>query len=257
MRNPIISLAVLAAFLLAAPAATASERFPLQKDLNPLRKDLPPPPEFLPDDAFVWGGNIEPTRGSFLGVLGHPYRDTHGRYNVHLGCIQRPNYHVFVDFDFPRRRPLRALRRAQREARPNTGDPVQDWLGRRDVIQPVRVGLWSRVHEGERPAGDGDGYTLRHDVELYEGSIRGLAHINPKWNKIWIKGAGARDLIRKIHRADSFNWTDVETATTSPAMPVSEEMRATIGRVMEACGISHEPPPAAPTAAPDRPAPRP
>ena len=79
-------------------------------------------------------------------------------------------------------------------------------------MQPVRVGLWSRVYEGERPAGGGKGYLLRHDVE---------------------------------------------TATTSPAMPVSEEMRATIGRVMEACGISHEPPPATPTAAPDRPALRP
>ena len=125
------------------------------------------------------------------------------------------------------------------------------------MIQPVRVGLWSRVHEGERPAGGGEGYLLRHDVELYERSIRIFAHVIPKWNKIGIKGPAAPDLIRKIHRADSITWTDVETATTSPAFPVSEEMRAFIGRMMEFCGISHEPPPATPTAAPDRPALRP
>ena len=250
MRNPVISLAVLAAFFLAAPAAPAGERYPL-------RKDLPPLPEFLPDEAFAWAGGVRATNASVSGGLDSPYRDTYGDYVVHLGCIQRSNYHVFVDFEFPRRRSLRALHRALRAARPNTGDPIEDWRGRRDVMQPVRVGLWSHVQEGERPDGGGEGYLLRHDVELYEGSIRYFAHFTPKWNKIGIQGTAARDLIRKIHRADSITWTDVETATTSPAFPVSDEMRAFIGRVMEACGISHEPPPATPTAAPDRPAPRP
>ena len=252
MRNPTISLAVLAAFLLAAPAAPAGDRYPL-------RKDLPPLPEFLPDEAFGWAGNVSlrPTRAGVLGGLVSPYRDTYGDYTVHLGCAQARSYYTFVRFEFPRRRSLRALRRALREARPNTGDPIEDYFGRRDVIQPVRVGLWSRVHEGKRPAEGGEGYLLRHDVELYERSIRSWAHIRPEWNEIKIKGAAARDLIRRIQRADSITWTDVETATTSPAMPVSEEMRASIGRVMEACGISHEPPPATPTAAPDRPAPRP
>ena len=250
MRNPVISLAVLAAFFLAAPAAPAGER-------HPLYKDLPPLPEFLPDEAFGWSGGVEPIRASFLGGLMSPYRDTYGEYIVHLGCSQTLSYYTHVGFEFPRRRSLRALRRALRAARPHTGDPVEDWLGHRYVIQPVRVGLWSRVHEGKRPAGGGEGYLLRHDVELYEGSIRLWADVIPKKNKVQIRGAGARDLIRRIQRADSITWTDVETATTSPAMPVSEEMRATIGRVMEACGISHEPPPATPTAAPDRPAPRP
>ena len=250
MRNPVISLAALAAFLVAAPAAAAGERFPL-------RKDLPPLPESLPDEAFGWSGGVRPTSASVLGGLESPYRDTYGRYSVHLGCIQGSRYLWFVNFQFPRRRTLHALRRALRETRRKTGDTVEDWLRRRDVIQPLRVGLWSRVHEGERPAGGGEGYTLRHDVELYEGSIRRFAHYVPTWNKAGIESAAARDLIRKIHRADSIAWTDVETASTSPAMPVSEEMRASIGRVMEACGISHEPPPATPTAAPDRPAPRP
>ena len=237
MRNPLISLAVLAAFVLAAPVATAGERFPL-------RKDLPPLPEFLPDEAFGWAGEVEPTNAGVLGRLRPPYRDTYGFYSVHLGCIQGPNYSVFVDFEFPRRRSLRALHRALREARPNTGDPIADWLRRRDVIQPLRVGLWSRVHEGERPAGDG--YLLRHDVELYEGSIRSWAHTRPEWNEIKIVGAAARGLIRKIRRADSINWTDVETATTSPAMPVTGEARALIGRVMEACGIDPAPVPREP-----------
>ena len=250
MRNPTISLAVLAAFFLAAPAAPAEER-----SLAP--KAPPPLPEFLPDEAFGWAGEVEPTSASVLGGLDSPYRDTYGDYIVHLGCSQIPYDYWFVEFQFPRRRPLRALRRALRDARPNTGDPIEDWMGRRDVIQPLRVGLWSRVHEGKRPAEGGEGYLLRHDVELYEGSIRGFALINLKWNHIWIEGAAARDLIRRIQRADSITWTDVETATTSPAMPVSEEMRAFIGRVMEACDISHEPPPATPTAAPDRPALRP
>ncbi len=250
MRNPTISLAVLAAFLVAAPAATAGEQFPL-------RKDLPPPPESLPDEAFGWSGGVRPTSASVMGGLESPYSDTYGGYVFHLGCNQALSYYTFVSFEFPRRRPLRALRRALRAARPNTSDPVEDWMGRRDVIQPVRVGLWSRIHEGERPAGGGEGYLLRHDVELYEGSTRYLARFTPKWNNVGIKGAAARGLIRKIHRADSITWTDVETATTSPAMPVSEEMRATIGRVMDACGISHEPPPSTPTAAPDRPALRP
>ncbi|MCY4598383.1 MAG: hypothetical protein OXF27_00465 [Acidobacteria bacterium] len=249
MRNPVIFLAVLTAFFLAAPAATAGEP-------SPLRKDLPPLPEFLPDDAFIWGGNVEPipNRAGFLGVLGHPYRDTYGRYTVHLGCSQIRRDHWYVEFDFPRRRSLRALRRALREARRKTGEPIEDWRRRRDVIQPLRVGLWSRVHEDKRPA---EGYLLRHDVELYERSIRSWAHFNLEWNEIEIVGDAARDLIRKIHRADSITWTDVETADTSPAMPVSEEMRAFIGRVIEACGISHEPPPATPTAAPGRPALRP
>ena len=241
MRNPVISLAVLAAFFLAAPAAPAGERSLA--------------PESLPGEAFGWGGNVSPrpNGAGFLGFLRPPYRYTYGRYAVHLGCSQIPYDRWFVEFHFPRRRSLRALREASRK----TGDPSEDWLGRRDLIQPLRVGLWSRVHESKRPDGGGEGYTLRHDVELYEGSIRYLAHINPKWNRIGIKGAAARGLIRKIQRADSIAWTDVETATTSPAMPVSEEMRAFIGRVMEACGISHEPPPATPTAAPDRPALRP
>ena len=252
MRNPVISLAVLAAFLVAAPAAPAGEQFPL-------RKDLPPPPESLPDEAFGWSDSVglNPTGASVLGGLESPYSDTYGDYGVHLGCSQVLSYYTFVTFAFPRRRTLRALHRALREARPNTSDPVEDWMGRRDVIQPVRVGLWSRIHEGERPAGGGEGYTLRHDVELYEGSTRYLVYTVPKWNKVGVKGTAARDLIRKIRRADSINWTDVETATTSPAMPITEEMRVSIGRVMDACGISHEPPPATPTAAPDRPALRP
>ena len=249
MRNPVLSFAVLAAFLLAAPAAPAGER-------HLLLKDLPPLPEFLPDEAFAWGGNVSlrPTRASFFGGLGPPYLQTYGRYNVHLGCSQKLSYHTYVEFGFPRRRSLRALRRALRDARPNTGDPFEDWLRRRDVMQPVRVGLWSRVHEANRPA---EGYALRHDVQLYERSIRSWAHIRLEWNKIEIVAAAARGLIRKIHRADSIAWTDVETATTSPAMPISDEMRALIGRVMEACGISHEPLPSTPTAAPDRPALRP
>ena len=250
MRNPVISLAVLAAFFVAAPAATAGERYPLYKDLPPL-------PEFLPDEAFGWSGNVEPTGAGVLGGLMPPYRDTYGEYIVHLGCSQVRSYYTYVEFEFPRRRSLRAILRARRAARRNTGDSFQDPPGRRDVIQPLRVGLWSRVHEGERPAGGGEGYLLRHDVELYERSIRFWADVIPKKNRVHIRGAGARGLIRRIQRADSIAWTDVETATTSPAMPVSEEMRATIGRVMEACGISHEPPPATPTAAPDRPAPRP
>ena len=239
MRNPVVSLAVLAAFVLAAPAATAGERFPL-------RQDLPPLPESLPDEAFGWSSNVKPFRAGVLGGLESPYSDTYGDYGVHLGCSQRPAYQVFVDFEFPRRRPLRALHRALRETRRKPGEPFEDWRGRRDLIQPLRVGLWSRVHEGERPDGGGEGYLLRHDVELYEGSIRYLAHYAPKWNDIRVKGAAARDLIRKIQRADSIAWTDVETATTSPAMPVSEEMRATIGRVMEACGIDPAPVPREP-----------
>ena len=250
MRNPVISLAVLAAFLLAAPAAPAGER-------HPLYKDLPPLPEFLPDEAFGWSSTVEPIGAGVLGGLMPPYRDTYGEYIVHLGCSQTLSYHTFVSFRFPRRRSLRAILRARRAARRNTGDSIEDPPGRRDVIQPLRVGLWSRVHEGKRPAGGGEGYTLRHDVELYEGSIRFWADVIPKINEVQIEGAAARDLIRRIQRADSITWTDVETATTSPAMPVSDEMRASIGRVMEACGISHEPPPATPTAAPDRPALRP
>ena len=230
-------------------AATAGDR-------SPPPEDPPPLPEFLPDEAFYWAGGVRPTNAGVLGGLRPPHLHTYGRYNVHLACGQVPYYHVYVNFEFPRRRSLPALHRALRDARPNTGDPIQDGLGRRDVIQPVRVGLWSRVYEGKRPAEGVEGYILRHDVELYEGSIRRWAHIRPEWNEIGIDVAAARDLIRKIHRADSITWTDVETATTSPAMPVTGEARALIGRVMEACGISHESP-SVTTAAPDRPALRP
>ncbi len=251
MRNPVLSLAVLATLLLAAPTAPAENR-----SLSP--EDPPPLPEFLPDEAFGWSGTVKSFRAGFLGGLMPPYSDTYGEYTVSLGCSQRLPYYTYVEFEFPSRRSLRALRRARRAARRNTSGPIEDPPGHRYLIQPVRVGLWSRVHEGERPAGGGEGYLLRHDIELYEGSIRYLADVVPKWNKVQIRGGtAARDLIRKIHRADSIAWSDVETATTSPAMPITDEMRATIGRVMEACGISHEPPPSTPTAAPDRPALRP
>ena len=241
MRNPVISLAVLAAFFVAAPAAPAGERYPL-------RKDLPPPPESLPDEAFGWSTSLglSPIRASVLGGLLPPYRDTYGRYTVHLGCSQRRSYYTYVSFEFPRRRSLRALRRARRAARRNTGGPIEDPPGRRYLIQPLRVGLWSRVHEDKRPAGGGEGYLLRHDGELYEGAIRNFAHSVPEWNKVQIRDGAARGLIRKIHRADSITWSDVETATTSPAMPVSEDMRASIGRVMEACGIDPAPVPQEP-----------
>ncbi len=239
MRNPVISLLMLAALLLAAPAAPAGERYPLYKDLPPL-------PEFLPDEAFGWSGNVKPFRAGFHGGLMPPYRDTYGEYSFFLGCSQRLSYHTDVSFWFPRRRALRAIRRARRAARRNTSGPIEDPPGRGYVIQPLRVGLWSRVQEGERPAGGGEVYTLRHDVELYEGSIRYLADVIPNWNMVQIRDGAARGLIRKIHRADSITWTDVETATTSPAMPISEEMRATIGRVMEACGIDPAPVPREP-----------
>ena len=123
MRNPVISLAVLAAFFLAAPLATAGERYPLYKDLPPL-------PEFLPDDAFGWSTSVglSPIRASVLGGLMPPYRDTYGEYAVHLGCSQELTYYTYVSFEFPRRRSLRAILRARRAA---AGTPATPFRTRR------------------------------------------------------------------------------------------------------------------------------
>ena len=246
MRNPVISLAVLAAFFVAAPAATAGERYPL-------RKDLPPLPESLPDEAFGWSGGVEPTSAGFMGGWRLPYRDTYEYYVAHLGCDQRPHDRWFVGFEFSRRRSLRAILRARRDARPHTGDSFRGPAGA-PLCDSTRAGravvARPRRRSGRPGAAKATSCATTSSSTKDRSGFTGATYSRRK-TRSQIRGAAARDLIRKIHRADSIAWTDVETATTSPAMPINDEMRASIGRMMESCGISHEPPPATPTAAPD------
>ena len=146
------------------PRRRPANDFPCKRTSIPCARTCRLRPSLCPT-RLSSGRYVESTRAAFLSGLGLPYIDKYGDYAVHLGCGQRPRDRWFVTFEFPRRRTLRALRRALHETRRKPGEPFEDWLRRYDLIQPLRVGLWSRVHEDNRPAGDGEGYLLRHDVE--------------------------------------------------------------------------------------------
>ena len=155
-------------------------------------------------------------------------------------CARTPDrdgpHFLFVNFDFKPRRP--AAEEPKRKRR---------WMSRprRNQEIPLRVGLWSKFHAGGPPAaGDAaaeGAYTLRHEVAHYPRAIVGYS--GPLAYDLEVRGAPAAGLIRKLHRADNFGWTDDETGQSSFLATVDEELREQIGLFMKHCGIDPAPAP--------------
>ena len=116
---------------------------------------------------------------------------------------------------------------------------------RRDQEIPLRVGLWSKFLAGgpsaaADPAAEG-AYTLRHEAAHYPRATVGYS--GPRAYKLVVRGAPAAGLIRKLHRADNFGWTEDETGQSSYLMTVDEGLREQIGLFMQHCGIDPAPVP--------------
>ena len=155
-------------------------------------------------------------------------------------CARTPDrdgpHFVVVDFSFDQRRPAAAEPKRKRRWMPRP---------RRDQEIPLRVGLWSKFHAGGPPAA-GDpaaegAYTLHHEAAHYPRAKVGYSGRLAYDLEVW--GAPAAGLIRRLHRADNFGWTDDETGQSSYLMTVDEGLREQIGLFMKHCGIDPAPAP--------------
>ena len=116
---------------------------------------------------------------------------------------------------------------------------------RRNQEIPLRVGLWSKFHAGG-PSAAGDAavegaYTLRHEAAHYPRAKVGYS--GRLRYMLQVRGAPAAGLIRKLHRADNFGWTDDETGQSSHLLTVDEGLREQLGLFMQHCGIDPAPAP--------------
>ena len=112
---------------------------------------------------------------------------------------------------------------------------------RTDQQAPLRVGLWSKLRPAASDAAAEGGYALRHEVAHYPQAIvnyGGTVHYH-----LEVRGAPAAGLIRKLHRADNFGWTDDGTGQSSFLMAIDEDLREQIGLLMQNCGIDPTPAP--------------
>ena len=154
-------------------------------------------------------------------------------------CARTPErdgpHWLHVTFQSEQRRPAAAEPKRTRRRMPRP---------RRDQEIPLRVGLWSKFHAGGPPAaGDAaaeGAYTLRHEAAHYPRVKVGYS--GPRVYNLEVRGAPAPGLIRKLHRADNFGWTD-ETGQSSYLMTVDEGLREQIGLFMKHCGIDPAPAP--------------
>ena len=155
-------------------------------------------------------------------------------------CARTPDrdgpHFLFVNFYFKQRRPPAAESKRKRQRMPRQ---------RRNQEIPLRVGLWSKFHAGGSPAaGDAaaeGAYAMRHEAAHYPRAIVGYS--GPLAYMLRMRGAPAAGLIRKLHRADNFGWTDDETGQSSYLMTVDEGLREQIGLFMKHCGIDPAPAP--------------
>ena len=171
-----------------------------------------------------------------------------GRPDVHMSCSLKPHHHdcrrseycartpdrdgprfLEVTFEFGRLRP---------EAEPKRTRRRRD-RRRRDQEAPLRVGLWSKFHAGDAAAEGA--YTLRHEVAHYPRAKVGYS--GRLLYEFDVRGVRAAGLIRKLHRADNFGWTDDETGQSSYLVTVDEGLREQIGLFMKRCGIDPAPAP--------------
>lgn len=152
-------------------------------------------------------------------------------------CARTPDrdgpHRVLVIFSFDQRRPQAEEPKRTRRRMPRP---------RRDQEIPLRVGLWSKFHAAPPPdAAEENAYALRHEVAHYP-----RAHVRYSGRlgyDLVVRGAPAPGLIRKLHRADNFGWTDDETGQSSDLMTVDEGLREQIGLFMKHCGIDPAPAP--------------
>ena len=155
-------------------------------------------------------------------------------------CARTPDrdgpHRLLVTFKIDQRRPPAAEPKRIRRRMPRP---------RRDQEIPLRVGLWSKF-QAEPPPAAGDAaaqgaYTLRHEAAHYPRAKVGysgrLAY------DLEVRGAPATGLIRKLHGADNFGWTDDETGQSSDLLTVDEGLREQIGLFMQHCGIDPAPAP--------------
>ena len=153
-------------------------------------------------------------------------------------CARTPErdgpHRVVVDFVLEQRRPA--------APEPKRTSPRSAWPRRNQEI-PLRVGLWSKFHAVGPPAsGDAaeeDAYTLRHEAAHYPQAKVGYS--GRVEYQLEVRGAPAAGLIRKLHRADNFGWTDDETGTSSYLLTIDEGLREQIGLFMQHCGIDPAP----------------
>ena len=149
-------------------------------------------------------------------------------------CARTPDrdgpHWVIVTFELEQRRPAAAKPKRTRRRMPR---PI------RNQEIPLRVGLWSKFHAGG-PAAE-DAYTLRHEAAHYPRAKVGYS--DPRVYDLEVRGAPAAGLIRRLHRADNFGWTDDETGQSSYLMTVDEGLREQIGLFMKHCGIDPAPAP--------------
>ena len=149
-------------------------------------------------------------------------------------CARTPDrdgpHWVIVTFELEQRRPAAAKPKRTRRRMPR---PI------RNQEIPLRVGLWSKFHAGG-PAAEG-AYTLHHEAAHYPRAKVGYSGRLAYDLEVW--GAPAAGLIRRLHRADNFGWTDDETGQSSYLMTVDEGLREQIGLFMKHCGIDPAPAP--------------
>ena len=191
--------------------------------------DFPPP--------LVLVRNPIQSMSMFCGPRDSHYDDCPwGEYCARTPDRDGPHF-VIVTFSFDQRRPPAAepKRTQRRMPRP-----------RRDQEIPLRVGLWSKFH-AEPTAAIGDAaeeegtYTLRHEAAHYPRAHVGYS--GRLYYNLVVRGAPAPGLIRKLHRADNFGWSDDETGQSSDLLTIDEGLRERIGLFMKHCGIDPAPAP--------------
>ena len=126
---------------------------------------------------------------------------------------------------------------AERALRPNAG------AGRTALAGhgfPLRAAPACGGRAEAEEAAEG-AYTLRHEAAHYPRAKVGYS--GPRGYDLDVRGARAAGLIRKLHRADNFGWTDDETGQSSYLMTVDEGLREQIGLFMKHCGIDPAPAP--------------
>ena len=217
--------------------------------------ERPAPPPWVQGSSgpdTCWGAKHD-SDFSFLGINPPPQIPAKSRPWVHMFCglesshdddcprneycartPERDGPHwLHVTFHLEQRRPAATepKRKRRRMRRP-----------RRNQEIPLRVGLWSKFHAAGPPAvGDEaaeDAYTLRHEAAHYP---RAKVYYSGSWMyTLQVRGAPAAGLIRKLHRADNFGWTD-ETGQSSHLMTIDEGLREQIGLFMQHCGIDPAP----------------
>ena len=216
----------------------------------------PAPPPWVQGSSgpdTCWGAKHDSTY-SFLGIDPPPQIPPKWKPCVHMFCGLKSSH----DDDCPRNE--YCARTPERDGphwlhvtfqlehrRPAATEPKRKRRRMRRPIRnqqiPLRVGLWSKFQSrpsaAADPAAEG-AYTLRHEAAHYPRAT--VNYSGPLGYDLQVRGAPAAGLIRKLHRADNFGWTD-ETGQSSALMTIDEGLREQIGLFLQHCGIDPAPEP--------------